>query len=152
MRDGFVQTDEVVDVRPLRRRRHVFEAQIDCLDQAETAVDDAHGGDTVETVAYDAAVRRRHRRGSEGTDAEFGGVGGPEVDAVAVDAEVVVLGADANFERECFFVGGFELYIPVSTENLNKQHKTTCEGNTVTTFMATITLTTIGFRCLLVLV
>lgn len=101
MRDQFAQTAEVVDVRPLRRRRHVFEAQIDGLDQAETAVDDAHGGDAVETVAYDAAARRRRlRRRPEGTDAEFGGVGGPEVDAVAVDAEVVVLGADADERPE----------------------------------------------------
>ena len=71
------------------------------MDQAETAVDDAHGGDAVETVAYDASARwRRLRRGPEGTDAEFSGVGGPEVDAVAVDAEVVVLGANADERPE----------------------------------------------------
>ena len=60
-----------------------------------------HGGDAVETVAYDASARRRRlRRGPEGTDAEFSGVGGPEVDAVAVDTEVVVLGANADERPE----------------------------------------------------
>ena len=79
----------------------MFEAQVDGLDQAETAVDDAHGGDAVETVAYDASARRRRlRRGAEGTDAELSGVGGPEVDAVAVDTEVVVLGANADERPE----------------------------------------------------
>ena len=49
------------------------------------------------------ARQRRNRRlwrGLEGTDAEFGAVGGPKVNAVAVDAEVVVFGANANKRPE----------------------------------------------------
>ena len=71
------------------------------MDQAETTVNNAHGRDAVETVAYDASARRsRLRRGPEGTNAEFSGVGGPEVDAVAVDAKVVVLEANADERPE----------------------------------------------------
>ena len=71
------------------------------MDQAKTTINDARGRDAVETVAYDASARRRRlRRGPQGTDAEFSGVGGPKVDAVAVDAKVVVSGANANERSE----------------------------------------------------
>lgn len=95
--DELPQTVEVVHVLSLRRGGHVLEAEVHSLDEAEAAVDDLHAGYAVAAVADGAAAGRRGALGRAlHADAELCCVGRPQMHAVAVDAKMVVLGADAH--------------------------------------------------------
>ena len=75
----------------------MLEAEVDGLHKAEAAVDDLYAGDAIEAVAYGAAAGRGGRLWRAlHAHAKLCCVGSPKVPAVTVDAEVVVLSADAD--------------------------------------------------------